>query len=207
MSLSIKITDRASPHIAALDADLSSPAVKHSAGQAVMRLILDHLATTDAERPNALGGRRTHFYARAGKSTSYSVHDEGATVSISQVGFAQRFFGGEIKPVNSKYLTIPARAEAHGRRAGEFDTLSVLFGKNGPYALAEREYSTFSVRKSKAHPEGRITGKQSPGGLVFFWLVKSVTQDPDPSVLPDESVILDTALSAINNYLKSRTNS
>ncbi len=206
MTITIQVTDRATPHIAKLQAELDRPGVKHSAGGSVMRLILDHLVALDADRANALGGRRTHFYSQAAKSTSYSVNPAGATVSISWTGFAQRLFGGEIRPVNGKYLTIPARAEAYGRRAREFDNLEVLFGRNGPYALAERESTSFTIRHSGKGEKrkSKIGNRKSHGGGVFYWLVESVSQDPDPTVLPEESVILDTARAAVSGYLRSK---
>ena len=213
MPLSIQITDRATPHLTRVEADLSSPGAKHAAGASVMLLILNHLVQLDAERPNALGGRRTNFYAKAGKSTSYAVNDIGATVSISAIGIAQRLFGGEIKPVNGKYLTIPARAEAYGRRAREFDTLEVLFGKNGPYALAERGhtdmkwgYKKIKGQKKREKYRDIARSRTVAGGMIFYWLVKSVSQAPDPSVLPEESVILDFARTAVNDYIHSLIN-
>jgi hypothetical protein len=218
MSVAIKIdlVDRATPAINKLDAKLIDDSVKHSAGASVMRQILDHLTALDEERPNALGGRRTHFYAKAGKSTHYEITDTGAIVSINHIGIAQRLRGGEITPVNSKYLTIPARAEAHGRRAREFNNLEILYNRNGPYALAEREYTTFAFKKGKKGKAGRdIWGKPerdiserllyraSHGGGIFYWLVKSVTQEGDPTVLPDEDSMEEAVISRVSNYIEN----
>jgi hypothetical protein len=211
MPVSISINDRATPHIARLEDELNREPVRHAAGSSVMRLILDHLAALNAERPNALGGRRTNFYAKAAKSTSYAVTSDGATVSISKTGFAQRLFGGTILPgPDKKYLTIPARAEAHGRRAGEFNNLEILFGKNGPYALAERESTELRWRQKTKRKKGvksvyRYTAAGADrGGGIFYWLVKSVTQEPDPTVLPATDHILATARNAISAHLRSK---
>ncbi|MCX6994131.1 MAG: hypothetical protein NT011_13455 [Kiritimatiellaeota bacterium] len=204
MSFAITITDNATPWLNYLAKHLSEPALQHEVGGEITRLLLDHLTALDEERPNALGGRRTHFYARAGKATSYAVHDNGVTVSVNQTGIAQRYFGGTIEPgPGKKYLTIPARAEAHGRRAGEFNNLEVLFGRNGPYALAERQATAIKFRKRKGGTT--VTAGAMRGGGIFFWLVKSVSQDPDPSVLPDESAILNSALFAARHYAKTLT--
>lgn len=209
LTLTIDVTDRASPVLNQLDAGIRGDGARHSAGGSVMRQILDHLTVLDAERPNELGGRRTHFYAKAGKSTSYQITDTGATVSINSVGIAQRYFGGEIRPgPGKKYLTIPARAEAHGRRAGEFNNLQLLFGRNGPYALAEREYTSFTVRKwgKGENRKSKIQNRQSHGGGIFYWLVKSVSQQPDPSVLPELPEMENTAVKAVENYVTSILN-
>jgi hypothetical protein len=203
MSLAISITDNATPWLDYLGKHLSEPGLQHVVGGEVTRLLLDHLTALDADRPNALGGQRTHFYANAGKATSYAVQENGVTVSVNQTGIAQRYFGGTIEPVNAKYLTIPARAEAHGRRAGEFNNLEVLFGRNGPYALAERQATSFSIRSrfdKSGNRQSAIKNRKSVGGGIFFWLVKSVTQEPDPTVLPDEPSILNAALTAARDY-------
>jgi hypothetical protein len=115
----------------------------------VRTLVQDHLGALDANRANQLGGKRTHFYAAAARGVSYATGSEGVDISIHQTGIAQRYFGGTIKPVNSKYLTIPADPESYGHRAGEFNNLMLLWGKNGPYALAERESQDISIRKTK----------------------------------------------------------
>jgi len=220
VAININIRDRATPVINQLDSKLIDDAGKHTVGTSVMRQILDHLTTLDSERPNALGGRRTHFYAQAGKSTHYEITDTGAVVSIDHIGIAQRYFGGKIEREDGGPLTIPARAEAHGRRAREFNNLVMLWGRNGPYALAERESMDLRLRRStkKIKGGGKAVYKyfahgEERGGGIFYWLVKSVTQQPDPTVLPEMSAMEENAFSAVTNYinnilkLESRINS
>lgn len=204
MSIAVTITDNATPWLNYLAKHLSEPALQHEVGGEVTRLLLDHLTALDAERPNTLGGRRTHFYARAGKATSYAIHDNGVTISVNQTGIAQRYFGGTIEPGPGKtYLTIPARAEAHGRRAGEFSNLEVIYNRKGPFALAERQATAIKFHKRKGGTTVAASGERGSG--IFYWLVKSVSQDPDPSVLPSESAILNSALFAARHYAKTLT--
>lgn len=206
LSISINIRDQATPAIDRLDSELQRDGVKHTAGVSVMRQIIDHLTTLDAERPNTLGGRRTHFYSVAGKSTHYDITDTGAIVSINHTGIAQRYFGGKIEREDGGPLTIPARAEAHGRRAREFSNLEILYGRNGPYALAERYATSFSVRSrhdKSGNRQSKIVNRKSVGGGIFFWLVKSVTQEPDPSVLPSEESASQNARDAIGRFIDS----
>lgn len=99
-------------------------ALKQAIGGAVQREFQDHLRRLDAQRPNQLGGVRTHFYGDAAQATFFAVTNDGATVTVAQQGFRQRVLGGTIRPVRSKWLTIPARAEAHGKRAGKFPASS-----------------------------------------------------------------------------------
>lgn len=205
MPLAISIQDNATPWLNFLAKHLSEPALQHQVGGEVTYLLFAHLVDLDNERPNALGGRRTHFYARAGKATSYAVHDNGVTISVNQTGIAQRYFGGTIEAAPGHLLTIPARAEAHGRRAREFNNLEMLFGRNGPYALAEREAINISYKRGKksGDRDSKIKIGEKVGSGIFYWLVKSVTQEPDPTVLPDEPSILTAALTAAQHYAQT----
>lgn len=146
-------------------------------GRSVRNSVREHLFALNGSRPNQLGGRRTNFYTGAGRATQFQVlSDTHIEVSSNHVGIAQRYYGGTIKPKKGKYLTIPARAEAHGKRAREFPDLEVLRrgGVGEPFALAR-----------KINGQGGAKG----GGEILFWLKKEVTQRPDPTVLPTTDVM------------------
>src|SRR5687767_8092490 len=83
----------------------------------VALLFRDHLLALDKERANKLSPNRSHFYSDASRAVSSQGKESEAIVTIAQQGIRQRLEGGEIKPrAGGKYLTIPARAEAYGRR-------------------------------------------------------------------------------------------
>jgi hypothetical protein len=206
MSLQVSIdASKASTILAKLSSESARTQAAAAAGGAVRRQISDYLAILDDQRPNRLGGKRTHFYANAARSVSYKADPTGATVSINSTGIAQRLHGGTIKPVNAKFLTIPAISEAHGRRAGEFDFLQVVFGKSGrPVALAERPNQEIRIERKRGKDlSASYRTKAGPerGGKIYFWLVESVTQQPDPSVLPSEDSIAQAARLALLQHL------
>jgi hypothetical protein len=172
-------------------------------GRSATNAIRDHLFGLNLSRPNALGGPRTNFYASAARATHFDEVDDGVVISINHVGIAQRCYGGTIRPVHAKYLTIPARAEAHGKRAGEFAGLVVLWGRNGPYALAIGE-KTFSQRTyGQGKKRGAVSTRNisSQQGAILFWLVKSSTQEADPTVLPDKDNIYQNIRYDVANYM------
>ncbi len=172
-------------------------------GRKVIGLLRDHLYQRD-KTPNALGGKRTHFYAEAARSTHYEVQPDGVLFGIEKVGIRQRLQGGTIRPVNRKYLTIPAIAAAHGRRALEFDNLQfVRFGKgaSAPAALIEKPAGA-SVKGKKVAGGKKFTKATGYKRRVFYWLVKSVNQKADPGVLPTEGAIRIAALDAIDMSVK-----
>jgi hypothetical protein len=175
-------------------------------GQAVKILVANHLF---AKGPNKMGFPSTHFYAGAGKATAWYLNGTGVTVTIAQQGIGQRYRGGPINPTDGKkYLTIPARSEAYGKRAGEFGNLKILFGRQrdgtiGPVALiADKGGATRKVfgGREGATPERKIHGAEE--GIVLFWLVKSVNQQADVTVLPSDEAIAETALTAIEKAVK-----
>lgn len=172
-------------------------------GRSAVNTVRDYLFDQNASRANKLGGSRTNFYASAARATHFDEVDDGVLISINQVGIAQRYYGGTIEPVSKKFLTIPARAEAYGKRAGEFPNLVVLWSRNGPYALAAGEQSSSTVSSGSGKNSRARTSRQNAvkPGIILFWLVKSVTQKPDPTVLPDRSTIIENIKGDVNSYL------
>lgn len=206
LTLTISTSDRATPVVLALGRALRSPSLRAVVGRAGVNVYQRHLFGVDNARPNALGGARTHFYADAARGTHFDVLPDGVMISVNQVGYRQRVLGGTIKPTTAKYLTIPARAEAHGKRASEFNDLVVVFGRGGvPVALA-RAHQT-SLRAVAGPATASVLGVRQlargaeQGGEILFWLKKEVTQRPDPSVAPSTFDLAAGLISEANVYL------
>lgn len=135
----------------------------------VEALVRKHLREGPATRRNRFGATSTGFYQRVIDSVSARATSTQGTVSIVERGFALRLHGGTVKPTRKQWLTIPAVAEAHGKRVrevgGGYAKQRWVFGSGGrPTAIAEK--ST---------------------GRVLFWLTKITTHHADPSLLPTES--------------------
>ncbi|MBI5770832.1 MAG: hypothetical protein HZA93_23850 [Verrucomicrobia bacterium] len=192
MQVKTSVTDRATPILVAIEESIRPDRLKPVVGRAAVNVVRRHFFALDRERPNALAGGRTHYYAGAARGTHFDVLPDGVMISVNQVGILQRILGGTIVPKQAKFLTIPARSEAYGKRASEFRDLIILrrgdhqFGE--PYALA-RAVSTI-VHRSGAADSLLLGGSRSSsgglqGGEILFWLKRSVTQAPDPTVAPD----------------------
>ena len=157
-------------------ADIHSEEIKEVAGREGVNLTKHHLRRLDKTRANRLGGKRSGFYAEAADSTFFSILSNGAEVHISKLGMRQRYYGGTIRPVNAKHLAIPARKEAYGRSPEELKDLKPAFGRKGIIGLQRK-------------------------GLIYFWLVKSVTQKPDHSVVPENDTIANAVQRRLDRYL------
>lgn len=186
--LTIEIEDReVRAKLASISQAIADDQLKPVIGRAGVNFVKQHLLDYNSDHPNALGGKRTNFFATAGRETNFTSEGDGVSLNISQTGIAQRYFGGTIKPVSGKLLTIPANADAYGHRAGEFDNLELVGNrKYGFLALVERQSDAISIgRRRKDGSRGIKRGKKL-GGRIMFWLVPSVTQKADPDVLPGE---------------------
>jgi len=163
----------------------------------------EHLFELDRSKINRLGGKRTHFFGQAARAvqtpTLHTGLPGGAAMGrfeINHVGLAQRLLGGRLQPVRTKYLTIPARAEAYGKSAREFKDLHFVPTRTGG-ALVQNLQSI--VRRTKT---GFKSGGTRGGG-VMFWLVKQVNQAADPSVMPSDEKLSSVVSKAMAEHVSS----
>lgn len=157
----------------------------------------------------SLGADMTHFYGEAAQETQTpQVEAEGVSVSITKQGVAQRYFGGEIE--GDPFLTIPARAEAYGHRARDFDNLRLIIFPSGAGALVEREATVLrGGKRGASNLAGSLGGKSKGdeiGGGVFYWLVRHVHQEPDETVLPTEDEMIDPVIDRLQERLDETWN-
>jgi hypothetical protein len=222
MSIALEITtEETSPSFEEMTARIAPRQLLNVMGRAAANLVRDHLVEHNQENPNKMGGERTNYYTGAARATHFDLVGDGAVISINQVGMSLHYYGGTVVPgaktsaftgKPTQYLTIPARAEAHGHRASEFPDLIVLWGKNGPYALARAISQQVDFVNHKAKKAGEFIAKYTQagaiqGGEVMFWLVKSATISPDPTVIPSEeefSEAINSAVSECMSLLSSR---
>lgn len=86
-------------------------------------------------------------------------------------------------------------------RAGEFSDLHFVLFREGLAALVQNDQSSLGGRERGSVTErGRHKGEEIGGG-VFFWLVREVNQEPDPTVLPKAEEITGAAVAAIGDVL------
>ena len=202
------LKDTAGPLVDRLRSALRLTSMTAVVGRAERGLFRDHLFALNRSRHKS-GGR--NYYAQAARGLRVATVGTAMVVSINQVGFAQRVHGGTIKPRSGrKYLTITFPGMAgYGKRAAEFDDLE--FGgavdpKSGRMrkALIRRPSTALRYRRRR-QKDGTLRTYVRPGEVTsreaVFWLVRSVTQQADRSVLPSDRDVLGTAEAAINTRL------
>jgi hypothetical protein len=185
-----------------LAADLNQPELKRAAGRAVANFLRDHFAVLESARSGKqMPGAATHYWNRVIRASVQAPKDVpgGVAVSVNGVGLMLHWKGGTVRPIRTQWLTIPARAEAYGKRAGEFDNLRFIKFRGDLAALVERESTDISFRRGKKGTSVRSSG--SRGGGVMYWLKKSVTLPPDDSVIPSQTAISTIAHDAIERAI------
>jgi hypothetical protein len=191
MATTIDIRDEVSGALKALKEGLSPASVNPAIGAAEKKLFQNHFLGLP---PNKRGWPTTGLYPKFARATNWHVLADGVLISVNRVEARQRYFGGEIHPKpGHKFLAIPARAEAYGKSPRDFSDLEPRIGSNGG-ALVQTQQSEVEFGRIRKDGSRKVARGQVLGGLVFFWLVKSVNQTADPSILPTDQEISDTAV-------------
>jgi hypothetical protein len=184
----IDYRDEATEILQRLGAAVTVPLALHTdLGRRMANDLRAHFMQRNIEGPrNQFNAPSSNFWA----DILAAVHDaqatiEGASVTISHAAIAQKVYGGTIAG-DGKMLTIPARLEAYGKKATGFDNLTAIFFKSGAGALIATDISITQADNSDGKRERgkKYAGTLKESGMVFYWLVKSVDQEPDPNALP-----------------------
>ena len=198
-------TDKLTALGARVRTTLAGQEMLQTGGTAVKRLLVDHF--TELNNYRHRGATRTGFYTDAARSVNAApvqVTGNTALISIDKVGLAQRLLGGEIHAVTGKYLAIPNpnNPDAVGHVPADFPNLEFFPTSRGGGLKLQRAvasvvgYLRTGKNKGKTKSEADVLGD-----VVYFWLVPSVEQAPDPTVLPYDEEMQDTAYAAMDEYL------
>lgn len=205
----ITTTIDASKALAGLNQDklrMNAPAVNAVAGRAVYNDLQEFFRIRN-QQPNKQGFPKTGFFLKVASGTSFTSDANAADININAQGFAQRLFGGDITPKDgNQFLTVPAIAQAYGTRAREHDLAfaRVHFpgdpeGTTRPALVNPNERTKKVGRKRKDGTQREIPDPRYPTG-VWYWLVRRVHQEPDPTVLPTEEHMITVAANAVTSY-------
>ncbi len=199
----ITVSDKVSPDIARIIAGMENT-------RPMMARVGGDVAKTMRTHFRGKGGAK--FWGEIADATNvFSFDHQQATIGVSPPqGYhvLHKLRGGTVtaKPPR-KYLAIPANSQAknagwpsHWSNRGD-GKLKVLYGKNGPYALALAQNLMKWGRKGgpKLAKKGGNWGK----GAIMYWLKKSVTHKPDPNAVPSDRVLEAVAVGSISGYVSN----
>jgi hypothetical protein len=212
--------DKATPFLKKIGSALQSPSTRRVFGRAVIPVLEQKFHENESQSRSTLG--HIGYWDKAADSIQQpNIESDGVSVSVNKPGVALHYFGGTVKPGKSisrftgrptTLLTLPARTEAYGKSAGEFNNLKMVWGKGGrPVALAEDTASPTSeihLVKSKNGVLRKVHVQAPPekqGGLIMFWLVPQVTIQAKPDVIPQLEEMALPAFHEVVRYLEEQT--
>jgi hypothetical protein len=163
----VSISNPVSARLREIAAQLQNPvALYKDAGRRVANDLRTHFRKREADSPNKLGGRRTHFWSDVREATQNpEINASGATVTIAHLAFAQKLYGGTITAKNGGALTIPIHQLAHGRRVSVFEE-----------ETGKKVFQPKGARVLMADFDGQA--------IAVYALATSITQRADPRALP-----------------------
>lgn len=160
-----------------------------SIGGRAEKLTESHLvaiAQTRHATAQRLGASPSGHWGQAAEKTSFEADAEGATITINQPGISRAAHDVKIEPgPGKKYLALPAIAAAYNQRAYRLPDLHPI------------------VRSIEGEKRAIGLGKKDAAGTetVWYWLVKSVTQTQDRTLLPSDEEYRLAALAGIGDYI------
>jgi len=188
MSIDIRVNDKAlQEFLDRIEEQLEE--ITPVIGEAAQLELTKHLADKDRKASShrtaaRLGANPSGLYADLARALTYRATSTGVTLSINHPAAAQRYYGGIIKPVNAKYLTIPVAPESYGKAlgAGDFtEQIVFLFGPGRkPYAAA----------------------RASDPSYILYILAEQVDQPADPTVLPTDADFTTAILNTLSDALE-----
>jgi hypothetical protein len=164
----------------------------HQIGRRAQMATRSHLqAIASHATAERLGASPSGFWAQAAEKTSFTADDEAATISIDHPGIGRVAHDVTITPgAGKKYLTLPAIEAAYNQRA---------------YRVAGLHFMVRWIdgsRRAVAMAMSSGTGKEKTE-TVWYWLVKSVTQRQDRTLLPSDEEYGTVAQAGISEYIDS----
>lgn len=185
MSFELSLNDQVSDALDELKERIEG--IASVVGESAQLVLMEHLAAKDAsgashKTAQKLGAEPSGLYADFARAISHAIGTDDVTLSIDHAAAAMHYYGGTVKPVNKKYLTIPVSGAAYGKSlgAGDFtDNLKWLYGRKGPYAVA-------------------LASKPDE---ILFILAKSATIPKNPDLLPDDATWISSILDTVSDAL------
>jgi hypothetical protein len=188
VTISIKATDQATPVLAHLHRELTDRTGLNkylaATAEAGTRMHIRSAAEQRHSTAQRLGSSPTGYLAKRANLVEAKGTAEGAVITVTGAIFKRVFGPVTIKASAGKMLTIPMRAEAHGKRAREFNDLFIFVSKQGRAFLARQA---------------------APGRLHFLFLLKAVVTLPqDRGLLPSDEQFAQMGEISARAYLRKQ---
>lgn len=134
---------------------------------------------------------RSQYWAQVAESISAEADAASGRVVVRHPGVAWHRYGDTISAKPGKALAIPLRDEVYGVRPSEF------FKSRGDAFVYRRNGKAFLVaRQDKGVKSGKRTLR------ILYLLLKSVSKEPDTTVLPEAEAMSAAANAAVRQMIR-----
>lgn len=189
--VTFKAQDATTPILRILGREMKAPVKLHRRiGYAMENLTREWirvLARTRHATARRLGARQTKFLANAGERIRVTANAAGATLTVEHPFFASAQKDVPIRPIRSKYLTIPVHAWGYGRSAREVEAggreLFVLKTDNGAFLAHKADNNRL---------------------VIVYQLLRGVVQKKDRTRLPSKRDFKDVAEATARDMIREQ---
>jgi hypothetical protein len=205
-TLDIAIRDQANPALERLVNAMAPQRAAKVCGPRLREVTRDHLKKNPRNRR---GWPSTGFWEDAARATSWEVIGDVASrshavlIRVNKLGVPQRVRGGTIRPVRRKFLTIPIASQAYGKTVDDFPGSFLITTRKGAYIVQYgQSFRTTTGTINGKRVKFQVFSGSKPTLEFLFKLVASVTQQPNPSLVPSAFDYTVTARAALTEYFR-----
>ena len=159
-----------------------------AAGTSLAKRIRQHMRLLNRTRHSALSGGKSSNHFSPDKVSEPTVSQDAVTVAVDIPGITRAYHDIDIYPKEANALAIPLHASAYGISPRENND-------RGTYRL-------FRIKKDGV-PGNVLYRNDEDGGLIAMYaLTKHVHQVQDPTLMPTNQELTDSAMEGLNSALK-----
>lgn len=161
-----------------------------AAGTSLAKRIRQHMRLLNRSRHSALSGGKSSNHFSPDKVSEPTVSQDAVTVAVDIPGITRAYHDIDIYPKEANALAIPLHASAYGLSPREIND-------RGTYKL-------FRINKAGSTEKGNVLYRNDEGGglIPMYALTKHVHQVQDPTLMPSNQELTESAIEGLQSALK-----
>lgn len=164
--------------------------ILRAAGSNLAKCIRRHMRHLNASRHSPLSGGKPSNHFSPNKVSEPTVSQDAVTVAVDIPGITRAYHDIDIYPKEANALAIPLHESAYGISPREIND-------RGTYKL-------FRINKAGSTEKGNVLYRNDEGGglIPMYALVAHVRQVQDPSLMPSNQELTESAIEGLQSALK-----
>jgi len=161
-----------------------------AAGTSLAKRIRQHMRLLNRSRHSALSGGKSSNHFSPDKVSEPTVTQDAVTVAVDIPGITRAYHDIDIYPKEANALAIPLHESAYGISPRENND-------RGTYKL-------FRINKAGSTEKGNVLYRNDEGGglIAMYALTQHVHQVQDPTLMPSNQELTESAIEGLQSALK-----